>query len=194
MYGSGKGDPAILPRYPAHAGRFFTFTDVIQAMTVRDVRNRSDDRISLSQIRQAVDSARKLGVDFPFARPHRVLEAGNGEIVLEVEGRIITLTGKQRLSYLIEPIVRPHLRDINYGNDHLASEWIPRRQDGFQVVLDPRISYGAPVVQPGNHRVRTLVDAVGAEGSLAAAAAACEVDEEAVRLAVDYELSLENAA
>jgi uncharacterized protein (DUF433 family) len=75
----------------------------------------------------------------------------------------------------------------------LAMRWPPCEKEFPRVVIDPRIAYGQPSLEP----VRVPTDAVFAtwkaeNGSYAAVADWYEIDESLAREAVEFELALPN--
>jgi len=58
------------------------------------------------------------------------------------------------------------------------------------VVLDPRRQFGQPIIENGGAQTSAIADAVKAEGSIEAVASWFEIDPDAVRQAVEFEIRL----
>ena len=92
--------------------------------------------------------------------------------------------------YVLLQIMEPSIRgEFDLAADNLIRAWIPRHETPL-VMLNPRRSFGHPIVEPGIPTA-TLVDALGAEGGdTARVAALFEATEEAVRQAAAFEMTL----
>jgi uncharacterized protein (DUF433 family) len=192
LYGDRLGQAALFPQYPAHQGRLLTFVDLIQEMAIRDIRDK--EHVSLQKIRATVEAAKRHGVAYPFARKHTTY-VFTDDIVLRLnDGRLIQITGKYLDQDLMEPVVQGYLSDIGYDDQGCANSYVPLSKGFRHVILSPTINYGAPTVMPGMYTVETLLNATLAEGSVPDAARICDVNEEDVRLALEYEKSLRRAA
>jgi uncharacterized protein (DUF433 family) len=95
---------------------------------------------------------------------------------------LLTLVKSQ---YEFSRIVRPILVGIEHQNDEVARWWPMTESKG--VVLDPKRSFGAPIVAEVGIPTEILMRAVTAEGSQEAAAIAYDVPRQAVARAVEYE-------
>jgi hypothetical protein len=79
--------------------------------------------------------------------------------------------------------------EFDLDASELIRAWHPRRETPL-VLLDPRRSFGQPIVEPGVP-TRTLADALAAErGDAARVAALFDTEESAVRQAAAFELTL----
>ena len=191
LYGN-RHAAALIPEIPFHQGELITFLDLVQAMAVRRIRIAK--KISLQKIRAAVDCAREKGVLFPFARQH-VAYVFRGEVVLRLnDGTIIEVTGKYKNQQLSEPIVYEYMDDLGFDDHGLANIYRPLKAGFREVRLSPHLNWGAPTIFPSRYTVATLVDAYNAEGGYRGAANICNVNEQDVRLAVQYEKSLARCA
>jgi hypothetical protein len=188
VYGGDTGDAALIPFDPSFRGEFVTFIDLIQSMAVREIRN--THRLSLQKIRQSVEAARKHGIEYPFARKHRAYAFHDDVVIRLDDGRLVQITGKYKENQLIEPVVYPFLDDLGFDDRGLANLYEPMKRGFRRVALTPSRSFGAPVILPSGYLVKTLVNAFYAEGGVDAAARICDVHQDDITLAVEYEKSL----
>lgn len=192
IYGSAAGGAALIPQYPNHQGDLVTFVDLVQAMAVRQIRQ--SKALSLQKIRATIEAADKHGVNYPFARKHTTYVFHDDVVLRLNSGNLIQVTGKYKEQHLLEPIVQNYLDDMGFDDDGLVDEYVPMQQGFRKVVLKPTVNFGAPTVFPCGYTVRTLLDALDAEGSVESAANVCDVHHEDVRVAAAYENTLRNAA
>jgi uncharacterized protein (DUF433 family) len=90
---------------------------------------------------------------------------------------------------VFERITRPFMKDLVFAKGALPSQWWPLGTDHL-VVLDPRRSFGQPIVARSGVPTVILRRAVAAAGSEREVAAWYEVDRAEVRDAVAFEEKL----
>ena len=83
-----------------------------------------------------------------------------------------------------------YLKRLEFNSDGVAIRFTPLKRKHRKVVLDPRIRFGQPRVEPCGYLVATLANAAEAEGSVEAAAWWYDVAKADVRIAVEYVRSL----
>ncbi len=165
-----------------------SFLDLIEIRFVEAFRSYG---VSLQAIRIAAHRAAiELNVEHPFATSrfytdrHRIfLRAAEQDQNVE----LIDLVGNQ---YAIDEILTPHLIEgMEFSASDLAERWWPlgKQKD---VLIDPNRRFGQPVIGSVNIPTVILAGAYEANGSYEAVAEWMEVDELAVRLAVEFEKSL----
>lgn len=103
VYGSPLGEAALCAEYPDNYGEIVTFLDLVQTMAIRDIR--STKRLTLEKIRQTVEVANQLGIEFPFARKHTTYVFSDDVVLRLGDDRLIQVTGKYKENSLMEPIV-----------------------------------------------------------------------------------------
>jgi uncharacterized protein (DUF433 family) len=196
--GSSDAAPALLRRIPKNDAGTLGFVDLIQVMAVRAIRQgeirspwkKDPVSWSLQKLRKTVEQAERSGIQYPFARKHKTYLFCD-DIVIEYEdGSLITVTGKYRQQHLIKSVVEIYLDKLTFDPvTELAVGYTPMADESNnrKIVLRPTLKYGAPVVMPCGISVATLVDAVDSEGSVRAAADMYEVQEDDIKLALEYE-------
>jgi uncharacterized protein (DUF433 family) len=190
--GTKSSDPAISKRMPVGEHRVLAFLDLVQALAIRAIRK--DQKLSLQKVRETIKYAKKLGVEYPFARNHKTFLFNDDVAILLDDETLITATGKYKKHQLMRPVVELYLEDLTFDVDSgLAIEYSPLKNGGRYILMKPSLQYGAPTVMPVGYTVSALVNAVYGEGSIADAASMFEVEEADVKLALRYEDMLAGA-
>ena len=86
-------------------------------------------------------------------------------------------------------ITRPFLKDLEFSEGGLPQRWWPRGEDHL-VALDPRRSFGRPIVFRDGVPTETLARSYRANGSIQEVARWFEIPPASVREAVEFERSL----
>ncbi len=170
-----------------------SFTDLVQLRAIRLLR--AHHHIPLDKIREAVRVAwEDRGIVQPLAREFRFAWFDR-VVLLQINGDWVGLTGKDRGQQFIREVVTPNLRDLHFSReDGLATRWVPMAAGKLEVVLDPNIRFGQPIIMPGAVLVESVASAVVSEGSVKAAAEAFDLSEDAVDLAWRYYDSITGVA
>jgi uncharacterized protein (DUF433 family) len=185
MDGEGRQEPAVIRRLPKNTAGVVGFIDLIQALAIRAIR--MNRRLSLQKIRETINAAKLLGIDYPFARKHQTYLFSDDVVVRLPDDQLIQVTGRYRQQHLLNPIVELYLDDLSFDDDGLALQYTPLREDGRSIVIDPKMKYGAPVLMPSGFTVGTLVGAVESEGSIEGAADAFGLENADIKFALRYD-------
>jgi uncharacterized protein (DUF433 family) len=190
-YGHSKAEPILIRQRPRVGGRtVLGFLDLIESAFIRHF---TAIGYSPQTIRKV---ARKLrdrhGVDHPFAMDKRFRADGKAifeEVVAdEGERRLVNLMND---NFEIVPVIEPTLFDQVFYVDDVAGEWTPLYQFP-RVIMNPKISFGRPVVKDIWIPTETLFRAYLNEGGEEAAAEEFGVAPEDVLAAAGFEQELEN--
>lgn len=191
-YSQGKGKPrrpsVVNHHLPDIDGKAaLSFRELIE---VRFVRHFLRAGVSWRVIRRAAEEARRelLGKD-----DARLRFSTDGVTVFadalanDGDRRARDLVANQ---YVLLQIMEPSIRgEFDLDAENLIRAWVPRHETPL-VLLNPRRSFGRPIVEPGIP-TSTLVDALAAEhGDAARVAALFETSAEAVRQAAAFEMTL----
>lgn len=173
--------------------KFINFLDFIQTLAIRAIRIKT--KVPLHKIREAIERAKKdYGVEYPFAMEHVTeLALFKKEVFLYLPKReqYAQLTGKGRDNMAFKEVVETYQEKIIFDKlDGLAKQYRPAQN----ILMDPRIRFGEPIVESCGYTARVIYDAVNTEGSIKAAARAYGISEEDTRTAHDYIDSLQPAA
>jgi uncharacterized protein (DUF433 family) len=163
-----------------------SFRDLIELRFVKTIR---DLGVGLSTIRdcyrRAVD---EIHDDRPFSTQR--FRTDGKTIFLEItekdhDGRMIDLKKRQQV---FRTIIEPSLRDLEFDASTVA-RWYPLGMRHRSVLVDPRRSFGRPIVRRGVP-TEILAEAVKMEGSIGAVASLYEVPKSEIRSAIDFEQRL----
>ncbi len=163
-----------------------SFLDLIEVKIANAFRNR---KVSWKTIRAAAKNANELfKIDHPFAN-RRFKTDGRG-IFTELrksagERSLVDITARQ---LVFRSIVDPHLSDVEFDGEDRVTRWWPLGTGGG-VLLDPRRSFGQPIVRAGVP-TSAISRAFKAEKSIDAVALWFEIDKRAVRDALEFEEKL----
>ncbi|HSU17808.1 MAG TPA: hypothetical protein VLK66_27110 [Longimicrobium sp.] len=155
--------PLIRTELPVVEGeRTLTFVELVELLYVRAFH---DARVGWSTIREAASvAARLFATDHPFALRQVYLDPGSFlyAAVEEADGTEALIELRGHGQHAIPQLVKPYLDQLEFGTDDVASRWWPMGRRGG-VVVDPRIGFGAPVIEDTGIRTGTLCDAFTAE-------------------------------
>ncbi len=168
-----------------------TVLGFLDLMEIRFIDRFVSAGVSPQTVRLAAVRARELiGQDHPFAT-RRFRTDGRGIFAQiardEGEGDLLDLVKSQ---YAFHKVISPSLYDdLDFSPSDEALRWWPlghRRG----VVVDPARSFGQPIIAKTGIATDAMAAAVGAEGSVEAAARWYAVEPALVKAAVDFEKSL----
>ncbi len=162
------GDPLItvFPRRGAQAT--VPFIGFAEAYVLAAFRRAG---VPLQRIRPAVDAlARNIGLEHALASKRLYTDGAevlydyaaerNEEDLLEL---VVVRIGQHQFS----EVVRDYLKRITYGSDGWASRVRLPSYQRAEVVVDPRVAFGLPLVVHGGARVEDLIDRFVAGDTLA---------------------------
>jgi uncharacterized protein (DUF433 family) len=163
-----------------------------EPIELRVVKGLVDRGLSLQSVRAArALCAREFDTIHPFAS-RRVYTDGNrifAALSRDDRPDVIELTDRKRLQVILGEVVTPFLEEIDFDDDKsLAFRWWPMGRR-TPVLLDPRIAFGAPVIE--GTALRTFVAArMAAKGLSKETADAFDVSVEGIDAAVQFEEQL----
>ena len=141
-------------------------------------------------LRQVHEQARKLvGHAHPFCTNQFATDGRT--IFMEERGKHdeVSLWDMRDLQRVFDRIIRPFLKNIEFDSGQLPQRWWPRGKKQL-VALDPRRSFGQPIVFQDGVPTQILARSVRANSSLEEVARWFEVNPLSVRKAVEFEQSL----
>jgi uncharacterized protein (DUF433 family) len=165
-----------------------SFTDFVEALAIRSLR--ADYGVSLQKIKESIRNAKeRYGIDHPFARQdHRTVLVGKDlHIFLKEDAENpVGLTGRDLGQKSMKPCIEAYMKDLDYDADGLAVLYRAFTFGDQEIVLNPKIRFGAPCVAGFGYSAETLWRAAVAEGSIERAADLYEVPVPAVEAAYRY--------
>lgn len=148
-----------LPEIEGH--RALTFTELVELMYIKGFR-RAGAPWKLVHEAAAV-AARMFETEHPFAMrkffadPNGIYallqESGGGESLVSLRGH-----GQHAL----RDVVQPYLGQLEFDPMEVPTRWWPMGREG-RVVVDPQVSFGAPIVAEIGVPTHVLADALEAE-------------------------------
>ncbi|MBS0657721.1 MAG: hypothetical protein JSR82_05665 [Verrucomicrobia bacterium] len=186
LYGNKSGSRVLHPQLTGTGEKVVTFLDFVQALAVRAIRQQH--RIALDKIRQAIERAEaEFGLNYPLARLHTTyLLDRDIQIVPQIGGHPVQVTGLARGQMSLRPIVEVHLRDLGWNAEGMAASYRAFAWSDREIRMDPARHFGEPVVANCDYGARALWEAAETEGSIEAAAEAYGVQPADVEIACRY--------
>ncbi len=164
------------------------FLDLIE---IRFINAFKKHGISLIHIRKAYKNAKELlSSEHPFAT--RKFKTDGKVIIAEIASKTedIILIELAKNQVLMKKILQPYLfYGLEFNEDDLVFRWWPiGKKQG--IVIDPKISFGQPIVYKDGIPTATLSNAFKLEKSFKSVADWYEVSLSTVKQAVEFENSL----
>jgi uncharacterized protein (DUF433 family) len=178
-YPTTHGKSHFQPLIRAASGKppLLSFSNLIEAHVLRALR--TDHGVSVKDVRQAVEFAEKrLGIERLLLRPE--LRSDAGKVLLDRYGELIDLSASGQLA--MRQVLQAHLKRVTWDDERFPIRLHPfvvgeAASPQMPIAIDPRISFGRPVV-------------ISRGISTAAIVARIDAGEPVTDLAADYELSV----
>lgn len=164
-----------------------SFWNLVEAHVLRALR--SEHGVSVDNVRKAVAYAeRKLEVDRLLLRPELCSDAGH--LFLDRYGELINLSASGQLA--MQQLLAAHLKRVAWDEQRLPVRLHPFLAGDvpigdMPIAIDPRISFGRPVVLSQGISTAAIAGRIDAGESLAEVAADYDLTMEDVERAVVYE-------
>ena len=164
-----------------------SFSSVVEAHVLRALRTKRG--ISMANVRRAIDDVQgKLGIDRLLISPK--LKAGAGRMFIELYSQLIELPMSGQI--VIRNVFKHHLEAVMHDPRGVPVKLYPWMPDALgkprtTVVIDPEISFGAPVTTYRGIRTAVLTDLVDAGVSIDDTATEYGLSPEEVRDAIRFE-------
>jgi uncharacterized protein (DUF433 family) len=146
--------------------------------------------VSWKTLRQVHDRARELvGHSHPFCTNRFATDGHTIFMEFQEKNDEVTLWDMQNVQRVFDLIIRPFLKDIEFDNSRVPLRWWPRGKS-HQVALDPRRSFGQPIIFREGIPTQILARSARANDSVEEVARWFEINSKSVREAVDFEDAL----
>jgi hypothetical protein len=135
-----------------------SFSNLIEAHVLRSLR--TEHGLPLSSVRKALTFAeRELRIEQLLLREE--LRTSGNDLFLDQYGRLINLSASGQLA--MRKAFEAHLRRVEWGPMRSAVRLYPfvfadSSADAKPIIIDPKISFGRPVVDKGFVSTRSIVD------------------------------------
>ena len=182
--GQGSSDPLF--RVPAGEGLLLSFHNLMEAHVLRALR--FNHRIAMREIRIALTYAqREFNIDRLLIDER--LRAGPGNFFLDEYGKLINLGKSGQLAMRL--MLEAHLKRLDRGTDGLPVRFYPIPEHNVDadrvIVLDPRLSFGRPVLVNRGISTATIAERIDAGESTSRVAEDYGINQKDVEEAIVYE-------
>lgn len=166
-----------------------SFTNLVEAHVLRAIRRRHG--IAMQKVRPALRYLEEeLHVEHPLA--HQELLTDGVDLFAEQFGKLVNLSREGQLA--VKSLLEAHLRRIEHDDKGLALRLFPfSRGESLEVprvvVVDPRISFGRPVIDGTAVRTEIVANRLKAGESVRELAEDYEIEVEKIEEAIRYELA-----
>jgi uncharacterized protein (DUF433 family) len=188
--GLGFSGP-LIELWPDAEGRL-TFNNLVEAHVLRALRTRHG--VPMHGVRTALDYARDhLGIARPLISKKLMTVAdepgarGAGAIFVERLGAVENISASGQL--VIRRALARHLERLEWDDLERPSRlfpFVPGQGSERSIVIDPRFSFGKPILAGQGVRVATLADRFSAGESVEHLAENYGIDAEDIEAALEY--------
>jgi uncharacterized protein (DUF433 family) len=163
-----------------------SFSNLIEAHVLRSLR--TEHGVPLAKVRQALSWAEdELEIENLLLREE--LRTAGGDLFLDRYGELINLSASGQLA--MRRIFDAHLQRVEWGDLRRPVRLYPfivaEQLDAKPILIDPRISFGRPVITGAFIGTRTLLDRIDAGETVEELAADYEITPGAVEEAIVFE-------
>lgn len=180
-------EPAIFPDHPEPTDvQALTFLDLVELLFIKGCLEAG---VLWPKVREAASTAaRLLGADqHPFAMKRWFVDPAGIYLMLgeqEHDQSLVEVAGDAQVA--MKEALAPYLHQLDFDIHGLAQRWFPMGTTE-PVLIDPRRSFGAPIIQEGGVRTDILAGMYHAGDSVPTVASWFEVEEHEVWAAIRYE-------
>lgn len=184
--GVRRDEPLWTPEIVFDDGWELSFRDLMELRFIHEFREHG---ISIQMLRKALPLARKFIGDYRPMSNKRFRTDGRNIFVqvFNENGEPKELLDLVKGQYVFREIVEPAFKGIEFRGDQ-PERWMPWSSD--VIVVDPRRSFGQPILDASGIPTVTLASEVKAEGSIDRVAYLFDVPPEEVLAAVEFERKL----
>lgn len=184
---TGRGFSAGLIRIPDPDDGRLSFLNLVEAHVLCALRRRHE--VPMSAVRKATEYMRKgHGVERLFLR--RGLQAGMGRLFIEQYGQLLNIGEEGQLA--IMDMLRAYLERVGRDSEGKPFRLFPVTRDEalrspMVILIDPRISFGSPVIAHRAVKTSTVASRFDAGESVVAIAEDYGLEAHEVEEAIRYE-------
>lgn len=185
LKGNGVGDRVF--QSEGDIDRTINFLEFIQALAVRNLRIHY--KVPLASIRNALNTAKEeFQIEYPFARRHTTFLFGKNLWIRpdDETGSMVQISGKERGQTGMTSVIEPFMKDVSFDSAGLANRYTAFQKNRCEIIMDPAVRFGEPLLQGCGYTPLALFEAAKAEGSVKNAASLYGVTEAQVETCIDY--------
>jgi uncharacterized protein (DUF433 family) len=170
-------DPAI---------NHLSFWNLVEAYVLRALR--VEHLVSMRDVRTALNYAQRE-MEIKYLLRSRNLETAAGELFIRKYGELVNLSQSGQLA--MRMLLEDQLRRVEWDpHDLLATRFFPfprLRDEIIRIMIDPRIAFGRPVIQPGAISTAIIVARIDAGETVDEISTDYDLDRRAIEEALIYE-------
>jgi uncharacterized protein (DUF433 family) len=192
QYPIKREQSSFKPIVPTQQGRL-SFSQLVELYILRALRK--VHKVDIEQVRKAINYAEKtLKIDHLLLSNE--LLTGGGDLFIERYGQLISLnkSGQLALKTILQDYLERVERDIHQVPIRLYPYINLERNEGKEIVIDPRVSFGYPTLKGTGIKTSVIVSRIDAGESLEDVANDYELSPDQVKNAVLYEQVYQQAA
>jgi uncharacterized protein (DUF433 family) len=168
--------------------RAISFVDFVEVLAVRSLR--VNYGMSLQRIRSALREAKeRYNIPHLFAhREHKTVLIDKDLHILfkDDPASPVQITGHLKGQKSFRECIEVYMRDLDFDEKGIAKIYQAYRFGDQDIVLNPKVHFGEPILRSSGYTAHTLYRAALTEGSIERAARLYEVPPEAVETAYRY--------
>jgi uncharacterized protein (DUF433 family) len=146
--------------------------------------------VSWKDLRRIHSEARRwLGTTHPFCTNRFATDGHTVFMELREENHGVMLWDMRDVQRVFDKVIRPFLKNVEFDNGKVPRRWWPRGKNR-QVALDPRRSFGHPIIFREGIATNILARSAQANDSIEEVARWFQISPASVREAIDFEQAL----
>lgn len=181
--------PAIHADLDEVAGeRALTFLDLVELMFIKGLRDAGHSFPRIHEAHRVL--SRLLKTEHPFALRSAFSDPAGIYVLLERENQgelLVELKGDGQIA--MWSTLHRYLHQLEFDIDDLAQRWYPAGR-ATPIVVDPRVSFGAPVVAGTRIETAAIAELYHGEDSIEEIAWLFDLELAQVNAAIEFERSL----
>lgn len=182
-------DPAIRADLGELGGEpVLTFLDLVELLFVHGLRASGQSFPRVHEAHRVLSLL--LETEHPFALKQAFSDPGGIYALLEREDQgelLVELKGAGQIAMM--SALHRYLKQLDFNLDDVADRWYPAGR-ATPLVVDPRVSFGAPVIEGTRLETRVIADLYHGDESVEELAWLYDLQPAQINAAVEYENSL----
>jgi uncharacterized protein (DUF433 family) len=146
--------------------------------------------VSWKDLRQIHSEARRwLGTAHPFCTNRLATDGHTIFMELQEKNHGVMLWDMRDVQRVFDKVIRPFLKNVEFDSGKVPRRWWPRGKSR-RVALDPRRSFGHPIIFREGIATKVLARSARANDSVEEVARWFQINPTSVRAAIDFEQAL----
>ncbi len=146
--------------------------------------------VSWKTLRQIHDKTKqRLGHEHPFCTSRFVTDGSTIFLEAREKNDEVMLWDMRDVQRVFDRIIEPFLKNLEFGSRQIPQRWWPMGKE-HRVALDPKRSFGQPIILEDGIPTQVLARSVQANQSVKEVARWFEINPQSVEAAVEFEQQL----